>query len=248
MKNNNPMSITETLELLEAINGNLMSPDQAANVFKSTLNDLGALDTKNITDKFSDDVISFDDIINFKPTNDAEKINFWYLVKLLTLSKYNRNDEDSKIPWRGRLVNAFYKPSLTEHGILKTLQEKLPSFKVEMDGFIKKGFNEHDCIFIGPGADVPDFKSALGSFECKSSTTKSYPHDADVVLTYTTSYSSGTGKFKISSFKKEWKDKVDNSNITEEEKAFIQLLIEESAEYTIEAPALVIPPETELGF
>lgn len=138
-------------------------------------------------------------------TKTSGLLEFWTVIKLMVESKTDWSGRGMTNSWTHRLVNAFYKPALTEVSILAILQQgKYEEYKFR---FNSADPTEHYYFFTGPGSNTPDFfsdklktdysgrSSKPGTVECKPATTTSNAHTAAYVLRYISLYASDSGKF-----------------------------------------------------
>jgi hypothetical protein len=120
------------------------------------------------------------------------------------------------------LENAFYKTYLAEKAIVEKLATEIPSLGLSFNA------DDHSFFYETMGEDSADFKSKLGTIECKSESAKrSNDHDAKLLLIYRvdstniTSTGNIEGSFYITQPYKSYKSK---DNRHEEAKNFITAL------------------------
>ena len=174
-------------------------------------NDLRALFNNSATGLsiHFDNIVKLSNIIPDYSTNIANTDLFkcWSLIKYIISTKHNRDgQDDDKKYWVDRLCNAFYKPYLTEKGILDTINTHNILKKLNL--IYSTSEQEHFCLYEGKGQDIPDFKSQSTGFffECKPHDGDSNPHrDAEnktFIIRYSTNYNAGKGVFYLESYPK----------------------------------------------
>ena len=174
--------------------------------------------------------IRFTDIVkvsNISVTdqNKTDLIAFWTTIKYLIESKPDQDNKQSTIHWFDRLNNKFFKPYLSEDGILQSVNSgEYPALaklglQYHSDQLFK---DEHHYIFEGRGANLPDFSSSIGySFDCKGG--NSSAHGSDFIIYYNAKYSKNEGSFYIKTTQASLDGLLLNKtiNLTDDEKNFL---------------------------
>lgn len=195
-------------EELSTLNEDIVTlPYKLSDISDSNLSSLFNITPQGISITFSN-IIKLNSI---KPdfeeadVTSTDLFKCWALVKYIMSTKHNRDGQnDNKKYWIDRLCNAFYKPYLTEKGLLDTINTH--NILKKLDLIYTTGEQEHSCIYEGKGQDIPDFKSQSTGFffECKPHTGDSNPHrDTDnktFIIRYSTNYTTRKGVFYIESF------------------------------------------------
>ena len=162
---------------------------------------------------------------NITDQNKADLISFWTTIKYLIESKPGQDGNQSAVPWLHRLNNQFFKPYLSEEGILQAANSgEYPALaKLGLQYHSEQLFKDaHHYLFEGRGVNLPDFSSKVGySFDCKGKNSSN--HGSDFVIYYNAKYTNNEGSFYFKTTKASLDGLLANEALAfaEEEKNFL---------------------------